>query len=263
MSWSILAVLSKALYLQSDAGHIVCIMGPEAEDGPLTLHVSKLPAYFDANARFSLSALGIEWNLARSWKASPPDHMGGKGEQEMAARGANRILLEHCASHSPAKEFAGGTPRLQRLARMEIEERSARLARALKQRDPTRICDAVINLLGLGQGLTPSGDDVVMGALAMLVWRARLGDFPVAVIDSLTQAINREAPKHTNVISARLLDYACQGVLYAPAMELGAALLAGASHVIAAPAHRLLAMGGSSGAELARGLLVGLESTWQ
>src|SRR5207302_2389490 len=37
--------------------------------------------------------------------------------------------------------------------------------------------DELIGLLGLGPGLTPSGDDLLAGLLAGLVWRARLGTF--------------------------------------------------------------------------------------
>jgi hypothetical protein len=132
------------------------------------------------------------------------------------------------------------------------------LARAIEQRNTRSISDSALNLLGLGPGLTPSGDDIVMGALGMLVWRARLGDFPTAGVADVVQAITEEAPRRTNLISTRLLHYACRGVLYAPAMELGAALLIGEGTNIYEPARRLLKIGSSTGADMASGLLAGL-----
>jgi hypothetical protein len=117
---------------------------------------------------------------------------------------------------------------------------------------------AAVRLIGLGPGLTPSGDDIVMGAAAMLVWRARLGGFPPDTIETFISKVREEAPLRTNRISARLLEYACRGVLYAPAMELGTTLLAGDTLGVQVPAERLLAIGSSTGSDMAEGLAAGM-----
>src|SRR5688500_902240 len=213
----VLAILSNAMYLQSDTGHIVCVAGSEAEDGPLTLRVSHLRSLLDAlrlrpDARFSLGdggieigcAARIELGQARAWKVTTPDQVGSKVEREIAARELERILAER----SPAFENGSAGPSLQSLADQQLESKIASLARAIRQRHAERIRGAALSLLGLGPGLTPSGDDVVMGAVAMLVWRAGLGEFPAVAKDGLVQAIPTEAPNRTNSISARLLHNA-------------------------------------------------------
>ncbi len=79
---------------------------------------------------------------------------------------------------------------------------------------------ALASLVGLGPGLTPSGDDFVSGLLATLLWQAHLGATPVDPVEYLVAAVRRVSDR-TNSISARLLYYGTQGILYAPAMELG------------------------------------------
>jgi hypothetical protein len=262
----VLSVLSNAFYLQSEMGHIVCVVGPQAEDGPLTLRLSHIRSQLDAvraepDARFSMSSgliaivgvAQIELGHARSWKAIAPDCVGSAAEQERAAHELSRILLEYSPrTHSPG---------LARLAAQELKNRSARLARAIEQSSNERIRDAAFNLLGLGPGLTPSGDDIVMGTVAMLLWRAHLGMLSFEQVDRLVQDIRAEAAcKRTNLISARLLYYACQGTLYEPAMALGAALIAGEIKSVRGLARRLLLIGSSSGADMAVGMLAGLSS---
>ncbi len=124
--------------------------------------------------------------------------------------------------------------------------------------EPERAARALASLLGLGTGLTPSGDDLVAGILASLVWQSNLGAIPAPFAKHLVESVREAAPGKTNHISARLLHHAGDGLLYAPAMELGAALLLGATDSIIAPARRLLSIGHSSGADLATGLLTGV-----
>ncbi|MEO8289268.1 MAG: DUF2877 domain-containing protein [Chloroflexota bacterium] len=127
---------------------------------------------------------------------------------------------------------------------------------AARSREKVEAGDALMRMIGLGPGLTPSGDDVVSGILAALVWQARLGAIERAWAEQLVAQV-RSASASTNYISARLLWYAGEGVLYEPAVQLGHALLAGDSGRIVEPAVQLLAIGNTSGSDLAIGMLVG------
>ena len=119
---------------------------------------------------------------------------------------------------------------------------------------------ALSSLIGLGPGLTPSGDDLVSGIVAALAWQAQLSAVEAEGIEEMRGAI-QQAAERTNRISARLLHHACEGVLYAPAMELGAALLSGDAGGVPGPAQRLFGIGHTSGLDLATGLLVGCLAT--
>jgi hypothetical protein len=118
--------------------------------------------------------------------------------------------------------------------------------------------NALCSLLGLGEGLTPEGDDVVMGVLASLVWWAQLGKLDSRNVGLLAQVARALAMRNTNTISARLLWHAGDGLLYAPAMALGAALMAGESDETIKPLLKLLAVGNTTGRAVVTGLLTGM-----
>jgi hypothetical protein len=120
-----------------------------------------------------------------------------------------------------------------------------------------RAGDFLIPLIGLGPGLTPSGDDLLAGVAASLNWQARQGTSVGELYRVLTNAVRATAPSRTNLISARLLWHACEGLLYAPAMDLGAALLRGDTDAIPAAVKHLSAIGNTTGVDLAIGLLMG------
>ena len=112
---------------------------------------------------------------------------------------------------------------------------------------------ASVALIGLGIGLTPSGDDFLVGLLAGLeAARDPLRD-PVAA------AIAREAPHRTTEFGAALLEHACSGEF---SERLHDVLLAIASREVAAlqrATARAMAYGATSGADTLAGLSCALE----
>ena len=96
-----------------------------------------------------------------------------------------------------------------RLAR-SIPALSRWLDDALAGRNAT-ISGPVVDLLGAGRGLTPSGDDCIVGVLVAL--RA-LGERAVAA--SAARIVARYAPQRTNRLSAAHLDAACAGEAIEP-----------------------------------------------
>ncbi|MEU6660239.1 DUF2877 domain-containing protein [Streptomyces sp. NPDC046821] len=108
-----------------------------------------------------------------------------------------------------------------------------------------RVGPAAHALVGLGPGLTPSGDDVLCGALlASRVWGGPLGALSDAVAD---------AARRTPLLSAALLRHAVRGECVAQAREFLRALCGEGS--LDDAARGLLAVGHHSGGDLARGVL--------
>jgi hypothetical protein len=105
------------------------------------------------------------------------------------------------------------------------------------------------DLLGLGPGLTPAGDDVLAGLLVGLHHRPDLRD-PLAV------EVARLAPTRTTALSAALLRHAAAGH-GAPTLTAVADALTGAGEDsdLDTALDRLLAVGDTSGTALAHGLL--------
>jgi Protein of unknown function (DUF2877) len=118
--------------------------------------------------------------------------------------------------------------------------------------------EAAEGLVGLGPGLTPSGDDVLAGmllALRLLGGALRGGTRAVWLADWLGAAVTSDASDRTTSVSATLLHCAARGQA---AAEVAAVLRAFAGQEPAArAATRLLAAGHTSGADLAWGLAAG------
>ena len=122
------------------------------------------------------------------------------------------------------------------------------LERALSWGAYVPLAHAVAELVGRGPGLTPTGDDVLAGALATL--RA-LGAAGAA--DQLACAVERRLTR-TTALSAALLRHAGAGDVVPAAAGVITAL--GAPGDLSSALGPLLAVGGSSGGDLATGILV-------
>ncbi|MDQ3707376.1 MAG: DUF2877 domain-containing protein [Chloroflexota bacterium] len=285
----VLAVLSNAVYLRCDGGQIVGVTGQSAEDGPFTLRVRDIDAlvrllkgresltFACTGAFLELEGLAtLDRSSARQWHASLPGEIAEVAGRIRAVRALLSLLQGSWCSNGvcglPAYLFGAhhSLPVLSEVPRLRTKaQASDMLLRRLAERvtsfqvaatdlEAHPASQALVSLLGLGAGLTPSGDDIVAGILAILVWQARLGAIPADFARFQVESIRNTAPTRTNDISVRLLWHAGEGLLYAPAMELGAALLAGDANSVADPARRLLAIGHSSGVDLATGLLAGV-----
>lgn len=289
MRGRVLAVLSNAVYLRSEGGHIVGIAGQAAEDGPFTLRVGEFglllklvqgrehTTFVSAQTFIELEGIArLELGRARQWQAHPPGTIAVVNERVGAVRvllgllegsgysaqpcglasylyGAHRSLPQLNEVLLPRANSATGDMILRGLA-----DRLVRFQGAASELDVATASEALVSLLGLGTGLTPSGDDIVAGILASLVWQTRLGAVPAGLAERLVEAVREAAPHRTNHVSLRLVWHAGNGLLYAPAMELGGALLGGYVTSLAAPARRLLSIGHSSGADMTTGLLAGI-----
>lgn len=119
--------------------------------------------------------------------------------------------------------------------------------------------EAAERIVGLGPGLTPSGDDVLAGmllALRLLGGAVPGGAPAVWLADWISAAVTHDATLRTTSLSATLLRCAAAGQAGA---ETAAVLRAVAGHGIppAVATTRLLACGHTSGADLMWGLLAG------
>ena len=182
-----------------------------------------------------------------SWSPALP--IGGRGTVDACAR-----LSANLASLGEPRGFGwlavGGTPpfpldlAIGRVHALEVAYRSD---------DAEAVDRASRALLGLGGGLTPSGDDLVGGALfgRLLVaddarrWRA------------LGERLAAEARRASHVISAALLADLVVGASFAPLHELADALAAGDDDAAQAAARSLAALGHSSGWDMLAGVLIG------
>ncbi|WP_019630765.1 DUF2877 domain-containing protein [Actinomadura atramentaria] len=133
-----------------------------------------------------------------------------------------------------------------------------RLADRCAAGDLAGAVEAAERIVGLGPGLTPSGDDILAGLLASLLLvggALRDGGRAVRLAAWLGAAVTEDAGTRTTAPSATLLHCAARG---AAGAEVGAVLRAVVGREAAVPAvRRLLAVGRSSGPDLVRGAVAG------
>lgn len=120
--------------------------------------------------------------------------------------------------------------------------------------DPSGIND----LIGLGIGLTPSGDDLLIGYLAGLWCSARRESKRLYFLSAFCEAVLRHSSR-TNDISRTYLYHATRGYVSSRLVNLASAICSGADpQHVRDHAEAAMQMGHTSGMETVTGLLFGL-----
>jgi hypothetical protein len=149
--------------------------------------------------------------------------------------------------HALARALAASTPAHEPAVERALTAAAGELRAALGRGDDDRAAAAADAVLGLGPGLTPSGDDLLAG---LLVTCAQLRGVPGAA--ALGQHVARGAPARTTALSAALLACAVTGAAAPPVLDLVDAV---AGRRPLPPALRsMLAVGHTSGHDTARGV---------
>lgn len=141
-----------------------------------------------------------------------------------------------------------------------LEARIAELEEALTTGTVDAMTEAGRALIGLGGGLTPTGDDVLCGLLSggrTFAMALRIPQLDRA-LRQLGVALSFDAAERTTALSAALLWHAARAELARPARDLLRGLL---GRTPVGPAiTALLAVGHSSGRDLAIGLGIGIRA---
>ena len=128
-------------------------------------------------------------------------------------------------------EVAGAAlERRRRLSPSVVDREAAPSLRALEEAwcdlDISRAIAAIDRLVGWGEGLTPAGDDAVVGFLAAIRALAGTDTKRIAFVDALSAAVVSRAGRTTD-ISAHYLRLAAQGHFNADVRQLVHALMGG------------------------------------
>lgn len=130
--------------------------------------------------------------------------------------------------------------------------RIVEVIRGIEQEDLSRAMLAAAGLLGLGDGLTPSGDDFLVGFGAALATAGH----PLAI--PFLESCATLAEGRTTYLARVLLGYAARGEYTARLKSLLTTLLTGTEREVDDQIPIALAWGSTSGADLLLGVLVGL-----
>lgn len=118
---------------------------------------------------------------------------------------------------------------------------------------------SVQNLIGLGPGLTPAGDDFLSGfaSTVAVLEKAGAGDGKCGFMKDLSAAI-REFSTETNIISRKYLEYAAEGRLSENQIELIKSVFMGDFAAVERSLESFRNFGATSGQWLAKGIAEGI-----
>jgi hypothetical protein len=197
--------------------------------------------------RIEGSALSIDLRPAKPWRSNLGNISLRRDQAGVAEAwdGAWSVLA-----------MDGGAESFGRQARDAI----VALLRATLGADRDEACAAADRLIGLGEGLTPAGDDFLAGFLAGL-WSLPAEDAPRRSFCAvLARHIGANANR-SSAIGAHYLEAAAEGEVSETLGELAAALGAGDTEKTASAVRAVLAVGASSGAVASYGLLLAVRAS--
>ena len=137
------------------------------------------------------------------------------------------------------------------------------LEAALASGDRNGLVEVAFGLLGAGGGLTPEGDDALVGALAAYRHVMSSLGHPEgqALIDDAAAEILSVGAGRTTLLSLTLLRHACAGEVPDPVADLMRAVTGRGS--TSAAIERCVGLGGSSGRAMASGVVSGARGAWK
>jgi hypothetical protein len=247
----VLAPLAASVYVVA-RGEIAWLCGPEAPLHPRAIVLSSAPR---TDAYRAGDVLALPACTLPAWSPAP----AATDPRTAAAlrHGAARLAAAAAALGEPAGFGARLLGKPLQFPLTRAAGRADDLAAACAADDPSAAAAAALGLLGLGPGLTPSGDDFVGGAFfarARLV-RADVGDAPGW--RAAAEAVRVAAAWATHPVSAALLGDLLDGEAWAPLHALCDALAGADDGAARAAARRLVGLGHSSGWDVLAGLVAG------
>ena len=271
------SVFERACNIETRTGELVTLLADTLGNVPHGIRLAGPVAPFESwlmpgqNAILDSAALcvpdaliAVDLSCAAVWRgavaAVPMDLCAmdpGGAAIAVALRALRATLVERAPEQGFAPLLAGASSArssIERAFATRLSHTLPLLARATERRDVTAVALAAARLVGLGPGLTPSGDDFIAGYLAALWSRAGFDTGIDVILPSLADAL---APLflRANAISRQMLGDAAHGRFAEHLVDVTVAISCGGD-VVDATAHAL-ASGHSSGADTLCGLLFG------
>jgi hypothetical protein len=211
----------------------------------------------DGILRCEYAPLTVNLRLARRWKCDLPALAANMNDLSTLAAWqlVEQVLDEH-RTHAGTRLPAGQVAAARRIGESERD-----LVEATRGYDHAAAARAVATLIGLGPGLTPAGDDFLVGYLAGLWCAAGERSEHIRFLFSLGKVVVRLS-RRTNDISRTYLVHATRGQISSRLAALAEAICLGeVSDRLLETTNSAIQVGHDSGIEAAKGLLMGF-SAW-
>lgn len=272
---SIWGLTSRGIFLHLQSDWMVFLSG-EPYRGPLTVNLAgDMQQLFSLkpgspvrlrDGIFIFKTLGLEvrWGESLPWEPPVPDGVGlspeelehgllavvrrvWMGQKGRSRAGFLRNVLEYAS--------CTGNPTSETAANPEIAD----LVQAFRIDEPAALGNALAAFIGKGQGLTPSGDDLVAGLLlAVNRWGAQLFPGQELRLGRLNRAAIQVAHRNTTTLSANLIECAALGQADERLVVSLDGIMTGKPEP-AVSADLLLGWGSSSGSDALAGMILAIK----
>jgi hypothetical protein len=222
------SVFERAINVLWRDGRLLTLHGPGPLAAPFAVALDRLPPRGTVAPGMPIGSWNFDW------------------------RDAERVALE--MPHGPLGFAADALPEqagAQALRSPAGARTRQALARGIAAGDARAFADAACALIGFGEGLTPAGDDCVLGALAAV---HRLAPGWLAAHAGQRDRLAEAARSRTTDLARDFLLEALDGRFAEPVLVLLTAL---SDDLAEDAARRLLAMGATSGADTLCGIRLG------
>ena len=254
----VLHLFDEVCNLISDDERVLALVSEQIGDVPQVCFPIRIPdsaMIVCDKERLRIGDLEIGVRGARVWDPRP-DWRKLRARKGRLLAGLPHLItiLEHTATRD---SLAGLVTRLPAPAsalaaefHRRMQEPADKLVAGLRSGDASPIREGSTGLVGLGNGLTPAGDDWIVGSLlgAWIVWQE-------SEIGRLADTVAKSATGKTTQLSTAMIQAASHGECSAPWHDLLAALLAEDAGLIRAAAERIVARGHTSGADALSGFV--------
>jgi len=263
------SVFHRVINLERAAGELVTLAARGMDNAPLTAIVD-IPNFAAAGIAVDDAVAAIDGTLhvgdslvlnfaaASVWRARLPSYATAPSRLPEQLAAARRYLAQQGVRGGMSVQADAECAFASEVA-VALEQRSAWLLDALLHSRHAEACRHAVSMLGLGPGLTPSGDDFLVGLFAVL---NVTGSPCQGWLDGGAQVL-LHAEHATHALSLAALTEAAAGRVRESIAALIDGLLHGTPTTLVQPLRRVLAIGATSGADMVAGILAGLELNLQ
>lgn len=219
------SVFERAVNVLWRDGRLLTLHGPEPLAAPFAVALDRLPAPGTMTLGMPIGRWDFDWRDAERVALEMPQGPLGFAPDTLPERAGAQALRSSAGARAQQA-----------------------LAHGISAGDPRAFADAACALIGFGEGLTPAGDDCVLGALAAV---QRLSPGWLAADAEQRDRLAEAARNRTTDLARDFLLEALDGRFAEPVL----ALLTALSDDLAENAvGRLLSMGATSGADTLCGI---------
>ena len=259
------SVFTHVINIECASGKLFTLAGSDLDNAPNTaiVDVKGFDAY-DIAANDPVTAtkgalhvgddLSVDWTTATIWRAQLPPYADTDRNLQARLDWVQSYLL-HKGVHGGFIEQSPSDDAFTRQMGVTLRHRSASLLNALERMNMSTARQHGKSLIGLGPGLTPAGDDFLVGLFAVL----NLPQSPCYGWLGGGKDVLLHAEQSTNAISLAALAAAANGHVRATISRFIETLISGSLATLTEPLDRVLAIGSTSGSDVVAGILAGLQ----